>query len=143
MIVESDPAVIVARLAALRVVVLRATVAAVLIVASEVALSVVVPVRFVVTALTVREPEPFNGEMLMLPVVEPPSVSVLFRRPWIVPSPPRVTPFPEFAPAVADTEAVGFVPAAIPRTENLADVVAVEPTNRSTVWFAGNRAPFA
>ena len=59
----------------------------------------------------------------MFPVVSPPRFSVLFRSVWIVPDDAvSEIPFPEFAPVVAETEAVG-VPLLIPVTANSADDV--------------------
>ena len=61
----------------------------------------------------------------------------------MVPSPKRAMPFPAFPPVVADTEAEGLVPAAIPRTANSAEVVAVFPTSKSRVLLIGESVPLA
>jgi hypothetical protein len=140
-IVESEPAVIVARLAAFNVVVLSATVAAVFIVARDVAFNVVVPTRLAVTVLRFRtEPAPpFFGEILMLPVVALPIFNVWLLVVASVPSPERYVLLPV---VLAEIEAVG-TPELTLMKANLAELVALLPINRSTVEFAANNAPEA
>jgi hypothetical protein len=99
-------------------------------------LSVVVPVRFTVSPVTVRrDPEaPFNGARVMLPVVAPPIVSVLFLRDWIVAGVPvSDIPLPS---VVAEIVAVG-VPLFTPVTANSALLVVCPPIAKSTVELRG------
>ena len=84
------------------------------------------------------ETEPDPELITMFPVVSPPSVSVLFRRDWMVllaASSTRPLPLVE-----AETVATG-VPAAIPLTANKAEEVEMEPRRRSFVEFDGDSAP--
>lgn len=109
--------------------------------ASNTSLAVNVPatvmVEDAVTASdSVIELEPES--ITMFPVVEPPRVRVFIRRDWIVAVDP-VSDIPLLF-VVADIEAVG-VPSLIPVIANSALVVAVAPTNRSTVELLGNNAP--
>ena len=84
--------------------------------------------------LRLRTPVELDGLMLILPVVAPPSVSVLFLRLWIVDvEASKTRPLP-----LVDAEIVAWgVPAAIPLTANKAEEVEVPPRARSNVELEG------
>ena len=77
-------------------------------------------------------PLPLSGEIVMLPVVEPPRVRELFLSAWIEPPASRTIPLP-FPPeaVVAERDATGVRAATVLSTANFAEVVAIPPINRS------------
>src|SRR5581483_4388885 len=74
----------------------------------------------------------------MFPVEEEPSVREFFWSVWMVPSAPIAIPFVPFNPP--EIEATGVSPAAMLRTENFAELVAVPPTSTSIVLLIGVKA---
>lgn len=82
-------------------------------------------------------PAPFNGLIVMLPVVDPPRARVLSDVVCNVPSPVKYVFTPTVEP---EMEAVG-VPLFTFKKANLAEAVEVPPTKASKVELPGYKAP--
>src|SRR3989338_7834302 len=72
-----------------------------------------------------------NPESWMFPVCPPPKTRLALLRVWILPLAERRSPFVPLVPP--ESEATGVRPAAMLRTENLAELVATPPSNKSSV----------
>src|SRR3989344_1774087 len=108
-------------------------------VAREEAVSVVVEVRVVVMVFTVKllPAPPFRGLTVMFPVVAPPRVRVCE---FVVPRFPAPVKKVALSPLAAEIVAVG-VPVPTFMKANFAEAVDCPPIDTSTVEFLGKRTP--